>query len=121
MALAQLAEDAPVVPLVYPEGAYAYAPEAYDGWIYVKGEGILDKRSFLANDPSRAGAADAPIGSPLATGDDDGIGDWAWITLGALAVAVVGGIRGIRPEAEHALNSGEERSRRSGADATLAA
>lgn len=93
-ALAQLAEDAPVVPLVYPEGAYAYAPEAYDGWIYVKGEGILDKRSFLANDPSRAGAADAPIGSPLATGDDDGIGDWAWITLGALAVAVVGGFTG---------------------------
>ena len=41
------------MPLVYPEGAYAYAPEAYDGWIYVKGEGILDKRSFLANDPSR--------------------------------------------------------------------
>ena len=92
-ALAQLAEDAPVVPLVYPEGAYAYAPEAYDGWIYVKGEGILDKRSFSRMIRVARGAADAPIGSPLATGDDDGIGDWAWI-LGALAVAVVGGFTG---------------------------
>lgn len=92
-ALAQLAEDVPVVPIVYPRGAYAYAPEAYDGWIYVRGEGILDKRSFLP-DPARAEAAEGPIGSPLDTEDDSGIGGWVWIVLGALTIAAVAGFGG---------------------------
>jgi peptide/nickel transport system substrate-binding protein len=90
-ALRQLASDAPVVPLVYPEGAYAYAPEAYDGWVYVKGEGILDKRSFLPGDPAREGRADTPIGDPLDMDGGSGIGGWIWIVVGALAVAVVAG------------------------------
>jgi peptide/nickel transport system substrate-binding protein len=93
-ALAQLESDAPVVPLVYPEGAYAYAPEAYDGWVYVKGEGILDKRSFLSGDPAReAAGADAPIGDPLDK-NGSGIGSWIWIMVGALAVAVLAGFGG---------------------------
>ncbi|MEX2659900.1 MAG: ABC transporter substrate-binding protein, partial [Acidimicrobiales bacterium] len=42
-----LAADAPVIPLFFAEGAFAYRPAAYDGWVYVKGAGILDKRSFV--------------------------------------------------------------------------
>ena len=87
-ALAQLEEDAPVVPLVYPEGAYAYAPDPYDGWIYVRGEGILDKRSFLP-DPAREDDADTPIGSPLDADGDSGVGDWVWIVLAALTLGTV--------------------------------
>jgi hypothetical protein len=89
-ALAQLAEDAPVVPLVYPRGAYAYTPESYDGWIYVNGEGILDKRSFLADDPARAEAAGA--GRQPARPEESGVGDWSgsW----PLAVVALGGFAG---------------------------
>ena len=58
-----LARDAPAVPLLFPQGAFAYRPAAYAGWIFVKGTGILDKRSFLpgtsSTRPSAAGALDA--------------------------------------------------------------
>jgi peptide/nickel transport system substrate-binding protein len=64
-----LARDAPVVPLFFGGGAFAYRPAVYDGWVYVKGTGILDKRSFL---PSvRPGEAPPqPVGSPLDDPDD---------------------------------------------------
>lgn len=43
-----LARDLPVVPLFFAEGRFAYRPAIHDGWVYVQGTGILDKRSFLA-------------------------------------------------------------------------
>jgi len=43
-----VARDVPFVTLFYPEGAYAYRPEAYDGWVYMAGQGILNVHSFLA-------------------------------------------------------------------------
>ena len=43
----RLARDAPAIPLVFADGAFAYRPSIYDGWVFVKGTGILDKRSFL--------------------------------------------------------------------------
>lgn len=46
-ALRVLAEDAPLVPLFFSGGAFAYRPAVYDGWVYMKGSGILDKRSFV--------------------------------------------------------------------------
>ena len=42
-----LARDVPAVPLVFSAGAFAYRPNVYDGWVFMKGTGILDKRSFL--------------------------------------------------------------------------
>jgi len=42
-----LATDLPVVPLFFADGIYAYRPGAYDGWVFVKGAGILDKASFV--------------------------------------------------------------------------
>jgi len=56
-----LARDLPAVPLFFSEGSFAYRPAIHDGWIYVKGAGILDKRSFLAGGaapPPRAVGAD---------------------------------------------------------------
>lgn len=46
---ARIAGDVPFVPLVYRDGLYAYRPSAYDGWSYQEGQGIVHKRSFLAD------------------------------------------------------------------------
>ncbi len=43
-----LAGDLPVVPLFFSEGRFAFRPAIHDGWVFVKGTGILDKQSFLA-------------------------------------------------------------------------
>jgi peptide/nickel transport system substrate-binding protein len=42
-----LATDVPALPLLFPNGAFAYRPSAHDGWQFVRGIGILDKQSFL--------------------------------------------------------------------------
>lgn len=51
-----LANDLPVVPLVYSTGTFVYRPAVYDGWRFVRGAGILDKRSFV--EPRPVAAAD---------------------------------------------------------------
>lgn len=51
----RLATDAPVVPLYFAKGEFAVRPAAYDGWVYVKGSGILDKLSFVDPAPPRSG------------------------------------------------------------------
>ncbi|MGH2767951.1 MAG: ABC transporter substrate-binding protein [Actinomycetota bacterium] len=57
-ALRLLATDLPVVPLIFAGGTYAYRPSVYSGWVFIKGAGILDKRSFL--EPARPGPGTAP-------------------------------------------------------------
>jgi peptide/nickel transport system substrate-binding protein len=88
-----LAQDAPVVPLFFADGAFAYRPAAYDGWIYVKGTGIVDKRSFLprrrasAHQPESPGAGN----ESFAESDDSGslLGPFALVAI-ALLVGAVG-------------------------------
>jgi peptide/nickel transport system substrate-binding protein len=53
-----LARDLPEIPLFFSEGAFAYRPAIHDGWVFIKGTGILDKRSFLAGGPSEPAAQD---------------------------------------------------------------
>jgi peptide/nickel transport system substrate-binding protein len=60
--LSLLATDLPAIPLFFSQGTFAYLPADYNGWVYIKGTGILDKRSFL---PGQAGA---PLGSAGRTG-----------------------------------------------------
>lgn len=43
----KFAEVLPWIPLMSPAGNFAYRPEAYDGWVYVKGTGIMTVWSFL--------------------------------------------------------------------------
>ncbi len=64
-----LARDLPVIPLFFGAGAFAYRPAAYDAWEFVRGAGILDKRSFL---PRRGRPAAAP---PVVDPRDEGEGD----------------------------------------------
>lgn len=43
----QFAEKLPFIPLMAPAGNFAYRPAAYDGWVYMKGTGIMTVWSFL--------------------------------------------------------------------------
>ena len=65
-ALRLLARDLPVIPLFFGGTSFAYRSGAYDGWVDVRGSGILDKRSFLAGPR----AAREPAGDPVDPGDD---------------------------------------------------
>jgi peptide/nickel transport system substrate-binding protein len=51
----RLAENLPFIPLMSPGGNFAYRPAAYDGWVYMKGTGIMTIWSFLSE-----GAQDIP-------------------------------------------------------------
>ena len=42
-----IAEGVPFVLLAYPDGAYAYNSEVYDGWEFIAGQGIVSKVSLL--------------------------------------------------------------------------
>lgn len=44
---ARIAERLPLIPLMSPSGNFAYRPAAYDGWVYVRGTGIMTIWSFL--------------------------------------------------------------------------
>ncbi|HWC27806.1 MAG TPA: ABC transporter substrate-binding protein [Solirubrobacteraceae bacterium] len=85
--LAQLERDAPAVPLLFSEGAFAYDSTSPVDWTFVAGSGILDKRSLLR--PARErGAFAGP--SPPGAGDDGG--DLRLLTVlggGMLAVALL--------------------------------
>ncbi len=58
--LERLARDAPAVPLFFSQGTFAYRRATYDGWVEVKGLGILDKTSFF---PARPAPGPNPVGA----------------------------------------------------------
>ena len=82
-----LARDAPAIALFFSEGAFAYRSSIYDGWRFVKGQGILDKQSFL---PPPAAAAE-PAPSADAAGDEAGseAGGEGFAIVNAISIAVL--------------------------------
>jgi peptide/nickel transport system substrate-binding protein len=42
-----LAQELPLITLFYQDGIFAYRPAAFDAWIYMAGQGIINKRSFV--------------------------------------------------------------------------
>ncbi|HWF52491.1 MAG TPA: ABC transporter substrate-binding protein [Solirubrobacteraceae bacterium] len=92
--LALIARDAPVVPLFFTRGAFAYRPEVYNGWVYVKGTGILDKQSFLSA-ATRTKPAPVPTNPPGAVaGQDSGLSTFVLFGIGiACLLAAAGGWR----------------------------
>lgn len=81
--LGLLTEDAPVVPLFYPKGAFPYRSSVYDGWLYVDGTGILDKQSFLPVEISAGrGSGASPFGAAGSSGSGIGV-------LGIIALVVL--------------------------------
>ena len=88
-----LASDAPVIPLYFDKGDFAVRPAVYDGWVYVKGSGILDKLGFVDPAPPRLG--------DLATGPTGAVGGTGQPLLAiavalALAAAVLAGYGAFR-------------------------
>ena len=61
--LTYLDDSAPVIPLAFSNGVYAYR-STFSGWVYVKGSGILDKRSFVEPESSRAAPSPETGSSP---------------------------------------------------------
>ena len=90
-----LADDLPVIPLFFSQGTFAFRPTAYGGWVFVKGTGILDKRSFLAGEalasagPGGSGAA-APAGSGSGSGSGISLLDVASIVVLAIVLLLAG-------------------------------
>ncbi len=82
-----LARDAPAIPLFFSDGAFAFRSEIYDGWTFMKGSGILDKRSLL---PGAAAAppSDEPVAEPVA-GERSGDG---LSLLNVVSLVLLGGI-----------------------------
>lgn len=91
-----LARDVPMIVTMYPDGIWAFRPDAYQGWIADFGHSPLTKRSFLpdyaATDRSGADAAEPTE-------------DFPWLLVaGIVIVLVVVGIvvmRRRRPSEEH--------------------
>lgn len=42
-----IADELPFILLLYPDGAYAYWSNVYDGWTFMTGQGVFHKLSFL--------------------------------------------------------------------------
>lgn len=82
-----LARDLPSIPLFFSEGTFAHRVAAYDGWTFVRGTGILDKRSFLP------GEGPAPRRQPEvgAVPEQDGSGSGLGVVdvISILAVSAV--------------------------------
>jgi len=85
-----VAAEAPLVPLFFSDGAFAYRPSVYPGWGFIRGTGIVDKRSFEARTEPTAAVPPSPAvedvpaarrGFPLGAG--------ALGALGAVSVAAV--------------------------------
>ncbi|MDP1849068.1 MAG: ABC transporter substrate-binding protein [Solirubrobacteraceae bacterium] len=94
-----LARAAPSIPLFFSNGAFAYRSQIYNGWTYIKGTGIFDKRSFLPGEtPARGasrGGADPP---PVAEDGDSGlaldiVSIISLLALGGVAVLAVLALR----------------------------
>ena len=84
-ALRLLAADVPVVPLFFATGMYVYRPAIYDGWVFVKGSGILDKRSFVE------GRMDRPAVPEQTTTEGEGF-PFGAAALALLSAALVLGV-----------------------------
>lgn len=94
--LLRLAADAPAVPIFFATGNFAYRPSVFAGWVFVKGTGILDKRSFL--EPAPAAPAMTAPSPPITPSDPDlSVAGWAGLVVAGLAVVVaVVGVLGRR-------------------------
>lgn len=85
--LGLLARDVPAIPLFFSQGVFAQRPSIYPGWVFVKGTGILDKRSFL---PGGDTIGDPKAVSETVDTDDGGFTDVLnVVSLGVLGIVLL--------------------------------
>jgi peptide/nickel transport system substrate-binding protein len=84
--LTLLARDAPAIALFFSQGTFAFRPAAYDGWAFVQGSGILDKRSFLPGATPAPRAPRIPDAGARQEPSGSGFGLVNVISLVALAI-----------------------------------
>jgi peptide/nickel transport system substrate-binding protein len=82
-----LARELPVVPLFYAGDAWVYRPGVFGGWVFVKGSGLLDKRSLLAHPAVTRRAPGASAADPIDRAGDGS--DPLPIALGIIGVLSV--------------------------------
>jgi len=87
-----LARDLPSIPLFFSEGTFAHRVAAYDGWTFVQGAGILDKRSFLPGEgPAPRGPQDGgAVRDPGRPGSGLGFVDVVSILVLAVVAVLAG-------------------------------
>jgi peptide/nickel transport system substrate-binding protein len=93
-----LAAESPAIVLWYLDGAWAYRPAAFDGWVADFGHGIFTKRSFLpgtermeaAEAGSDAGGEPAEGDEPLASDASEGRSALTWVLLLGIPALGVG-------------------------------
>ncbi|HVM35581.1 MAG TPA: ABC transporter substrate-binding protein [Actinomycetota bacterium] len=90
-----LANEVPAVPLFFSNGAFAFRRSIYDGWVFVKGTGILDKLSFLegAERPTTPttpdGSRNEPVSAPESSARGPGL--LQLLSLGLVAAVLLVG------------------------------
>jgi len=83
-----LARDLPSIPLFFSQGTFAHRVAAYDGWTFIQGTGILDKRSFLPGEQPAARRQPELVGGERAA-SDSGLGVVDLISIVVIAVVVL--------------------------------
>ncbi|HVM36582.1 MAG TPA: ABC transporter substrate-binding protein [Actinomycetota bacterium] len=84
-----LAHDAPVVPLLFARGIFAYNPRAYDSWTFVDGAGILDKLSFIDIGAPDAESGRTPNRAVPRVRPKSGLPPLTMLSLGVFAAFVI--------------------------------
>ncbi|HVL99854.1 MAG TPA: ABC transporter substrate-binding protein [Egibacteraceae bacterium] len=80
-----LAEDVPMIVVMYPDGIWAHRTDGYAGWIADFGHSPLTKRSFLA-EYAGTGVGEGPLGTGV---EEAARQPWVWVLVALLVIAVV--------------------------------
>lgn len=80
-----LMDEPPMISLYFPDGTFAYRPDAFSDWQQEIGHGIFHKRSFLP------GARSPQAGTPTETTPSDDSPSNTGLVVGAVAVAALAG------------------------------
>ena len=91
-----LARDLPVVPLFYADAQYVERRAAYSSWVFVRGTGIFDKRSFLPQASAAGPRSNPPVGNPADRSDGGDFSLFPFILGAAALLAVVAAWRALR-------------------------
>lgn len=86
-----LVDEPPMISLYFPDGTFAYRPEAFSEWKQEIGHGIFHKRSFLPGPRSNPEGQATGTSAGTSAEDSGDSGGGAGIVVGALALGALAG------------------------------